>query len=78
MVNEQNIQHPNNKNFREMLEKRALERFKSYYGKWDKRLLKKGFRSYQITWNGCWIYIQTTFKSGCKSAQSYNANDFIY
>lgn len=78
MVGESNIQHPNNKNFRELLEKRALERFKSYYGKWDKRLLKKGFRSYKITWNGCIIHIETTYKSGCKSSQTYDANIFIF
>ena len=77
MVEESNIQHPNNKNFRELLEKRALERFKSQYGRYDKRITKKGFRSYKITWNGCLIYIETTYKSGCKCGQTYDANIFI-
>lgn len=78
MVEESNIQHPNNNNFRELLEKRALERFKSQYGRYDKRITKKGFRSYNITWDGCIIRVETTYKSGCKCAQTYDANIFIF
>lgn len=78
MVKESNIQHPNNKNFLELLEKRALERFKSCYSRYDKRIAKKGFRSYKITWNGCMIRVETTYKSGCKCAQTYDANIFIF
>ena len=57
---------------------RALERFKSQYSMYDKRITKKGFRSYNITWDGCIIRVETTYKSGCKCAQTYNANIFIF
>lgn len=62
---------------RKHIERKALAKFKTDYGKWDKRLTRKGFRSYKITWNGCRLYIETTYKTGCKSGHSYNGNDFI-
>ena len=62
---------------RKRIERKALAKFKTDYGKWDKRLTRKGFRSYKITWNDCRLYIETTYKTGCKSGHSYNGNDFI-
>ena len=73
----ENILHPANNDMRRDIENKALTKFKTEYGKWDKRLLRKGFRSYKITWNGCFLCIETTYTSGCKSKHVYNGNDFI-
>lgn len=74
---DESILHPKNNELRKRIERKALAKFKTDYGKWDKRLTRKGFRSYKITWNGCLLYIETTYKTGCKSGHSYNGNDFI-
>ena len=71
------ITDPINKELLKMLVEDALEAFKSYYGKYDKRLLANGFRSYRYEINGCNIYIETTYKHGLKCGQCYDLNRFI-
>lgn len=71
------ITDPINKELLKMIVEDVLKHFKKFYGRYDKRLLAKGFRSYKYTINGCMIYIETTYKSGCKSGQAYDMNKFL-
>lgn len=71
------ITHPINEELLKMIIEDALVEFKKFYGKYNKKLLTKGFRSYRYEINGNELYIETTYKSGCKCAQSYDMNRFL-
>lgn len=71
------ITDPINKELLGMIIEDALKEFKQVYGRYDRRLLAKGFRSYRYEINGNMLYIETTYKSGCKSGQAYDMNRFL-
>ena len=71
------ITDPINKELLGMIIEDALKEFKQVYGRHDRRLLAKGFRSYRYEINGNMLYIETTYKSGCKSGQAYDMNCFL-
>ena len=66
-----------NKELLKMIIEDALAEFKQFYGRYNKKLLAKGFRSYRYEINGNMLYIETTYKSGCKCGQSYDMNRFL-
>lgn len=71
------ITDPINEELLKMIIEDALAEFKQFYGRYNKRLLAKGFRSYRYEINGNMLYIETTYKSGCKCGQTYDINRFL-
>lgn len=71
------ITDPINKELLNMIIQDALKDFKQFYGRFNKNLLRPNFRSYTYKVNGNMLYIETTYKSGCKYAQSYDMNQFL-
>ena len=71
------ITDPINEELLKMIIEDALAEFKKFYGRYNKKLLAKGFRSYRYEINGNILYIETPYKSGCKCGQAYDMNRFL-